>query len=134
MPQNEPSVLIVEDDLPLLRSLTMLFRSEGYEVATAANGAEALEVLDSEHADVVILDLEMPVMDGRECFRAMRERGLQTPVLLLSAYGAQRARRELGADDSLEKPFDVDQLLERVASLRAMVRQPVGASAPRASA
>lgn len=80
------------------------------------NGQEALYRIVDDHADpdVIILDLEMPVMDGRTFFRRLRAEGFQIPVLIVAVDNARRAQRELGADAYLEKPFDRDALLELV--------------------
>ena len=110
-------VLVVDDDVKIRTFIGLLFRDAGHAVQGAANGAEALAVIESDPPDVMILDLQMPVMDGREFMRQIRGAGNTTPVLLLSAYGVQRARQELGANDALSKPFDIDELVEHVVAL-----------------
>jgi DNA-binding response OmpR family regulator len=110
-------VLVVDDDLRIRRFVTQLLAEAGLVVEGAANGAEALIALAATPPDVMVLDLQMPVMDGWEFMRQIRASGDETPVLLLSAYGAQRARKELGANDALSKPFDIDELLEHVVAL-----------------
>lgn len=110
-------VLIVDDDAALLRLLRMAFLSEGFEVLVAQDGIRALEEIDDNEVDVVVLDLQMPGMDGRATYRELRSRGHSLPVLILSAYGAERARRELDADAAMSKPFDVDELVERIRAL-----------------
>ena len=110
-------VLVVDDDVKIRTFIGLLFRDAGHAVQAAANGVEALAVIESEPPDVMILDLQMPVMDGREVMRQSRGAGNNTPVLLLSAYGAQRARQELGANDALSKPFDIDELVNHVVAL-----------------
>lgn len=92
----------------------MVLQDDGFDVTTAANGAQALLAIDVVEPDVVVLDLQLPVMDGRSFFRALRASGRCTPVLIVSATGSQRARIELGAEDALDKPFDIDLLAERV--------------------
>jgi DNA-binding response OmpR family regulator len=84
---------------------------EGFQVRVAHDGAEALESIDGQPPDAVLLDLQMPVMDGRECFKVMRGRGFLMPVVIVSAYGAEAAQRELGADGFVNKPFDPDNLV-----------------------
>jgi CheY-like chemotaxis protein len=99
-------ILLVDDD-PSLRSLIrILLSSSGYEVVTAVNGEDALDRLDEAEFSLILLDLEMPVMNGREFFEQLRARGDETPVVIVSAYGADAARRELGAQAALNKPFD----------------------------
>jgi DNA-binding response OmpR family regulator len=110
-------VLVLDDDNALLRLLRLTLTSEGFEVITASNGLEGLEKVDREPPDVILLDLEMPVMDGRTFFRELRKQGNNTPVLILSAYGARDAQRELDADGSLEKPFDADVLMNELKQL-----------------
>lgn len=110
-------VLIVDDDPSILRMLRLVFLADGYEVTTARNGEEALEALGASHPGAIVLDLEMPVMDGREFFRELRARGDQTPVLILSAYGAELARRELKAEAFVSKPFEPDYLVQEVEKL-----------------
>jgi DNA-binding response OmpR family regulator len=110
-------VLIVDDDPALSRMLGMLLSAEGFVVSIATDGKKALEVLDGESPDVIVLDLQMPVMDGREFYRAFKQRGYETPVVILSAYNAETARQELGANAALDKPFDPDELSSTVRSL-----------------
>ena len=112
-----PAVLIVDDDAGLLRLLTTILRSADYDVATALNGIDALDVAGRKHIDVIVLDLRMPVLDGPGFFRQLRARGDTTPVLLTSSFGARDAQRELGAEGAIEKPFEPDDLLEAVGSL-----------------
>jgi two-component system chemotaxis response regulator CheY len=94
-----------------------LLRSAGLEVVNAGDGEEALESLAGQPVDVIVLDLHMPRMDGRTFFREMRSRGLMTPVIIASAYGARSAQAQLGAQAAIEKPFDPDVLLEMVTRL-----------------
>jgi DNA-binding response OmpR family regulator len=110
-------VLLVDDDPALLRMLALIFRTEGFDVLTARNGVEALDVIVAQPVDAIVLDLQMPVMDGREFYREVRTRGLEIPVVILSAYGAEEARRELGAPAAVTKPFDTDLLVNEVRRL-----------------
>jgi two-component system response regulator MprA len=110
-------VLIVDDDASILRMLRLIFQGDGFVVETATNGLEALDMVASKAPGVIVLDLEMPVMDGRECFRQLRSRGHETPVLILSAYGAERARAELSAQAYVSKPFEPDYLVQEVRRL-----------------
>jgi CheY-like chemotaxis protein len=107
-------VLIVDDDASILRMLRLVFQGDGFEVSTATNGREALDIVSQHEPGVIVLDLEMPVMDGRACFRELRSRGYSTPVLILSAYGAERAKAELHADASVAKPFEPERLIAEV--------------------
>jgi len=110
-------VLIVDDDAGLLRLLTLILRSADYDVATALNGIDALDVTEHQHFDAIVLDLRMPVLDGPGFYRELRARGDTTPVLVTSSVGARDAQRELGAEGAIEKPFEPDDLLAAVGSL-----------------
>jgi two-component system response regulator MprA len=110
-------VLVVDDDAAVLRILRVALQEDGFTVATASNGIEALGQLGEDGPDAVILDLEMPMMDGRTFFREMRTRGFRIPVLILSAYDPRRAQRELQAEACMNKPFDPDELVQRVRDL-----------------
>jgi DNA-binding response OmpR family regulator len=112
-------VLIVDDDLPSVKMNSYLLREEGYDVATASNGMEALRLLEDEAVDLVILDVMMPMMDGHETLRRLRKE-YDLPVIFLSAKGetSDKVRGlELGADDYLGKPFEPAELLARVKSV-----------------
>jgi two-component system response regulator CpxR len=111
-------VLLVDDDRNLTTLVSTLLRSYGLDVVMARNGQEALEVVDHD-IDAVVLDLRMPVMDGRTVYREMRARGYEAPVLIASAYGARAAQHELGAQASIEKPFDPETLAEAIMRLLA---------------
>jgi DNA-binding response OmpR family regulator len=111
------TVLVVDDDPGVLQLVAIALSSDGFKVTKATNGEEALKQAAETTPDAIVLDLEMPVMDGRACYRALRERGLTAPVLILSAHGARKARSELGAEDAVEKPFDPQVLSDRVRSL-----------------
>jgi len=113
------NVLVVDDD-PAIRNLVALtLRSEGFDVSTAGNGELALYELERGDFDAIVLDLEMPVMDGRTFYRALRARNRSTPVMILSASGSLEARFELGADDAMPKPFDPFELVQRLERLAA---------------
>ena len=112
-----PRVLVVDDDVSLSRLVRAILRTADYEVAQAYNGIEGLEVASREHPDVIVLDLQMPQMDGRGFFRELRARGDQTPVLVSSSDGARSAQKELGAEGAIEKPFDPDALIAAVTQL-----------------
>jgi DNA-binding response OmpR family regulator len=107
-------LLVIDDDPALVRLLRLLFRQAGHEVVAAADGVQGLDCLDSYEPEAVVLNLNMPVMDGRAFYRELRERGLEMPVLILSGYGARAAQVELGADAYCNKPFEADELVESV--------------------
>ena len=90
---------------------------EGYRVALASDGEEALRLASEMHPDAIVLDLEMPRLDGRAVFRELRQRGVRAPVIILSANGAHVARQELAAEAAMDKPFDPFELLRRLQRL-----------------
>jgi two-component system, OmpR family, response regulator len=112
-------ILVIEDDPEMRDFLVQGLTREGHSVDTAADGALGLEAAQPAH-DVIILDRMMPVMDGIEVLKALRARGLTTPVLILSALGEVDHRVEglqHGADDYLAKPFSFVELAARVEAL-----------------
>jgi DNA-binding response OmpR family regulator len=108
------SVLIVDDDPNLTRFLSTVLSLDGHEVVTASDGLAALDVLRQRGVDVIVLDLQMPRMDGRTFFRQLRGQGDTTPVLIASAFDAGDAQRELGAEGAIEKPFTPDSLARAI--------------------
>ena len=123
MEPNQPLVLVVEDDQGVRESLAMVLQYEGYEVAQAVTGEDALAFVDSGVPDMVVLDVNLPGADGFDICRRLRDRGFENPVLMLTArHGVQDrvAGLDAGADDYLPKPFALDELLARV---RAMLRR-----------
>jgi two-component system, OmpR family, response regulator MprA len=120
-------LLVVDDDPDVRDSLRRALGYAGYAVATAANGMEALSSLTRSPVDLVILDVLMPMLDGLEACRALRERGNAIPVLLLTARDAiddRVAGLEAGADDYLVKPFALRELLARVNALLRRAKPP----------
>lgn len=119
-------VLIVEDYEPLLASLAQGLGEEGFAVEATADGREAKWHLEGGGFDAVVLDLMVPGIDGLTLLRWMRRRGVDTPVLILTARGDVDDRvggLDAGADDYLVKPFAFDELLAR---LRALLRRGYG--------
>ena len=119
------TILVVEDDRPLMDALVTTLESAGFNVLAARDGAEALEVLERTDVDLVVSDVEMRPVDGRELLKRLRGRQSPPPVLLMTAYGtidqAVAAMRD-GAVDYLVKPFEAEELERRVtryARLRA---------------
>jgi len=116
-------VLVVDDERAVRDSLKRALELEGYAVGLAADGGEALERVEAEPPDAVILDVLMPGTDGLEVSRTLRSSGNRVPVLMLTAraeVGDRVAGLDAGADDYLTKPFALEELLAR---LRALLRR-----------
>ena len=112
-----PRVLVVDDEAMLADLLSQALRHEGWETATATDGLDALAKAASFHPDVVILDVQMPRMDGLETLERLRARDPELPVLFLTARDAVADRVQglrAGADDYVTKPFDLDEVAARV--------------------
>ena len=110
------SVLVVDDDRSIQHLLRAILTSEGFSVRCASDGEEALLAIEVAEPDLMILDLQMPVMDGRALLTELKRRGHRFAVLILSAAGARSAGREL-ALPALEKPFDIDALTSEASRL-----------------
>src|SRR5262245_20585542 len=114
-----PSVLIIEDDPALLRGLKDNFTAHGYDVRTANEGSAAYEMALAKPPDLMLLDIMLPTLNGYEICRRLRERGLEMPIVMLTAKGQEEdivRGLELGADDYVTKPFGIRELLARVAA------------------
>jgi DNA-binding response OmpR family regulator len=119
-----PRILIVDDEPEMVRGLEDNLRFEGYQTIAAGDGQRGLALALSEAPDLILLDVMMPGMSGWDVCRALRGRGLDTPVIMLTARGAEVDRvqgLELGADDYVTKPFSVRELMARI---RAVLRRP----------
>jgi two-component system, NtrC family, response regulator PilR len=107
------NILIVDDEQSYRQLLSLVFEGDGHTIRTASNGREALELLKSDPADVVISDVRMPDMDGIEMLSSVRESQPDLGVVLMTAFASVETAREafkLGADDFIQKPFDVEEL------------------------
>ncbi|MBB6731158.1 response regulator transcription factor [Cohnella zeiphila] len=116
-------IVVIDDDEKITSLLRRSLAFEGYEVTTAPNGQEGLRILQGRHADLVVLDVMMPMLDGWEVCRRLRTAGIHSPVLMLTAKDDVQDRvkgLDLGADDYLVKPFALEELMARV---RALLRR-----------
>lgn len=113
-----PLVLVVDDDPDILEAICEILAMEGYRVAQARHGAEALARVAAERPDLILLDLMMPVMDGAAFAEALRARhpGAGIPVLVISADASPDRAEGLEATAFLAKPFDLETLLAQVAA------------------
>jgi two-component system response regulator MprA len=130
-------VLVVDDEPAVRDSLTRTLRFEGYQVAEAADGVDALAFVQSAQPDLLVLDVMMPRMDGLETCRRLRSAQVHVPVLMLTArdsVGDRVSGLDAGADDYLVKPFALQELLARVRALlrRSQLATPAGEPDPAA--
>ncbi|CCF85275.1 response regulator transcription factor [Nitrolancea hollandica] len=123
-------ILVVDDDVPILRLVRAKLQADGYSVMTAGNGEDALSALEEERPDLVVLDLMMPGMDGFETMRRIREDSTIPIILLTARTGASDKIQglDLGADDYVTKPFNPDELSSRIA---AVLRRTTGGARPK---
>ena len=120
-------VLIIEDEPNMIVGLKDSCEYEGYEVSVARNGKEGLEKASIEKVDIILLDVMLPLMSGLDVCRTLRSRGIETPILMLTARGEEMDKvvgLEVGADDYVTKPFSIKELLARIrAHLRRATKQ-----------
>jgi two-component system, chemotaxis family, chemotaxis protein CheY len=111
----ERPILVIDDDPAIRTTVAEILMSEGYSVATAINGADGLQSIERIDPALVLLDMRMPILDGWGFARALQSRGVQIPILVMTA--AQDARRwahEIDAQGYVAKPFDLIDLLDAV--------------------
>ena len=120
-------VLIIEDEPNMVLGLKDSCEYEGYEVAVARDGKEGLEKASTEKPDIILLDVMLPLMSGIDVCRTLRARGIETPILMLTARNQEIDKvvgLEVGADDYVTKPFSIMELLARIrAHLRRAAKQ-----------
>ena len=113
-------ILVVDDDQDIRELLLAVLADDGYEAEAAQNGKDALDVLERWRADVVVLDLMMPIMDGWTFAARMREKKIEIPIVVISAAtDLRRHGQSVHAADIVTKPFDIDALLPRIARVAA---------------
>lgn len=123
-------VLVVEDEKKLSKAIVRALQLQGYAVDTAGDGELAVALAQSESYDVIILDILLPLLDGKAVCRELRTAGVNTPILMLSALGQVNDRTsglDLGADDYMIKPFSFEELFSR---LRALLRRSAQTPSP----
>ena len=113
-------ILVVEDDKNTRRLMSAVLTRYGYDPVCAADGVEAMEILDHKHIDLVILDVMMPRMDGYEFTNTLRRAGSTMPILMVTARETQDDKKRgfiIGADDYMVKPVDEEEMILRIAAL-----------------
>jgi two-component system chemotaxis response regulator CheY len=116
-----PTILVVDDSTSVRKMVESTLRFKGYDVVTAADGVEALEALEREQFNLVVLDVNMPRLDGLSLLKTVRERPewANLPIMILTTEGREADRDRalaMGATDYMVKPFNPTQLLERAAA------------------
>src|SRR5437588_12768544 len=137
MPAKKTTILVVDDDLQLLKIVAHNLEAEGYQVLTEREGQHALETIERDTPDLVLLDIMLPRMDGLQVCQRAREFSA-VPIIIITARGQSQDKikgLDLGADDYLTKPFRVDELLARVRAVlrRARLTNNAPPQAPRAA-
>jgi CheY-like chemotaxis protein len=123
------SVLFADDNIDILTSYAALLEFSGCHVDKVTNGLDAINRAQSRHFDVVLMDLQMPILDGLEATRRLRQMGFNRPILALSAHAMTEDRQrslEAGCNDHIAKPIDIDELLVRIARYRLSERNATG--------
>lgn len=118
-------ILVVDDEKNTRLLLRAILEAEHYTVSTAENGEEALDIMDREHIDLVILDIMMPKMDGYEFTRTLRENRSNLPILMASAKYLPEDKHKgfiVGTDDYITKPIDEEEMLLRIKALLRRAR------------
>ena len=114
---NTGRILIIEDEPALVRGLKDSFKAKGFDVLTAQDGATGVDLALEKNPDLILLDIMLPRLNGYEVCRTIRERGIETPILMLTAKGQEEdiiLGLNLGADDYIAKPFRIGELIARV--------------------
>ena len=130
----QPHILLVDDESAITDNLTPFLQRSGFDVSTASNGEDALEVLGIGNIDLIVSDVLMPKLDGRELLRSLRQADNWIPVILLTQVGEAFERAmalEEGADDYINKPFEPHELVARI---KAVLRRAIPGKPPLAAA
>lgn len=120
-PERRGPVMIVDDDTSILAMLTAIVEAEGYDVVTARNGREALDLLETITPSVILLDMRMPVLDGWAVAEALKRASRRIPIVVMTAAeDAERWAEEIAADGHLAKPFELNELLTTLERYRGL--------------
>ncbi|ATW27662.1 response regulator transcription factor [Candidatus Formimonas warabiya] len=114
------NILVVEDDKNTRKLMEAVLKRDGYSVYTAENGITALDAMDTQHIDLIVLDIMMPGMDGYEFTKELRESGYMTPILMTTAKQLPVDKKKgflVGTDDYMTKPVDTEEMLLRIKAL-----------------
>ncbi|SCY75654.1 response regulator transcription factor [Alkaliphilus peptidifermentans] len=114
------NILVVEDDKNLQKLMVAVLKQHGYQVLSAKDGLEALDILDTSHVDLIISDIMMPNMDGYDLTDALRKSNYNLPILMVTAKETLDDKKKgfiVGTDDYMVKPIDMDEMVLRVAAL-----------------
>ncbi|EMR06073.1 Alkaline phosphatase synthesis transcriptional regulatory protein phoP [Bhargavaea cecembensis DSE10] len=127
---NVKRILVVDDERPILTLLEYNLKQAGYDVITAADGEEGLQKAETESPDLIVLDLMLPKLDGMDVCRTLRQKGVDTPIIMLTAKSDELEKilgLELGADDYMTKPFSPREVVARIKAVlrRSEQRSPV---------
>ncbi|MPZ50169.1 MAG: response regulator [Dehalococcoidia bacterium] len=115
-------ILVVDDEENILQLLRTILQIGGHDVLSAVNQADGFDLLRRESVDLLLLDLRIGEFDGRDFFHGARANGYMGRIVIISAFGAVRAARELGADGAIEKPFDPADLMDEIERILALHR------------
>jgi len=124
---SSPTILVVDDEPNIVELVRLYLKSEGFQVESANDGREALDKIAALHPSLVVLDLMMPELDGREVARRVRRQDSKTAIIMLTAKGDDQDKivgLELGADDYLAKPFNPRELVARVRAVLRRTEEP----------
>ena len=113
-------IMVVEDDKNARRLMETVLRQHGYEPVVAVDGVDALEKMETNHVDLIVLDIMMPRMDGYELTRTLRESGSEIPILMITAKEGLQDKKMgfiIGTDDYMVKPVDEEEMLLRITAL-----------------
>jgi len=110
----KPKILVIDDEPDIQSTLRMILEYEGYRYVSALNGPDGIQIIEEEHPDVIFLDIKMPNMDGSEVFDILKNKGLVSPVIMISGHASVSTAVDFikrGAFDFLEKPLEREKLL-----------------------